>query len=340
MTENIDIEILTRYLDGSCSEEELSRVNEWAGISEENSSELALMKKIWQAPEKETPPVDTEKALESVLEKIHKTEKAVNVFRTGISTPGSAYEKQNIPFAWIHSPWLRAAAVITLMILSAIYIFMPVDSLETTVVSAGYGEIKEYLLPDGSEITLDSGTEISFNSAFGKENRNVELKGEAFFNVIHNEKSPFIVHAGPSSVKVLGTSFNVNAWEGKKNVEVVVERGRVAFTAIDKTVTINNGEMSRLNDLGFPSQPKPTDIKAKTSWLSRNMEFSGAPVDEVLFLLERWYNVKFETPDDFPAQKKVTIFIENKPLDEILDILALIIDYKWERKGDVISFAK
>lgn len=127
------------------------------------------------------------------------------------------------------------AAAIVLPICIAFFTYYLVDSSQTVgapfIVKADKGDKATIELPDGTNVVLNSASQLSYLNNFGENGRRVQLNGEAYFKVAHDEKCAFIVQVGDLEVKVLGTSFNVSAYEDAKDVTVVLLEGKVGVYA-------------------------------------------------------------------------------------------------------------
>ena len=151
------------------------------------------------------------------------------------------------------------------------------------------------------------------------------LNGEAYFEVTRNEKAPFIVHANDGLIKVLGTKFNIRAWQKSSEVIVAVAEGKVSLqnsTATGKdSVILTKGKMSMLTKDGSLTEPVDVDISQYLSWLNREIYFKNTPFAEVKDQLERWYDTTIELRDSTLLNNRITVFIENKPLEENIKLI-------------------
>lgn len=135
---------------------------------------------------------------------------------------------------WLRSPWMAAAAVLVIFILAVIWLVQQ-SNAETQQMAkrpaieheAVYQGRQFFHLADNTAVTLNHGSELRYSSAPNAPVREVTLKGEAYFDVAHDPKRPFIIHANGVTVKVLGTAFNVKAYTGQSQVKVTVTRGLV-----------------------------------------------------------------------------------------------------------------
>ena len=191
-------------------------------------------------------------------------------------------------------------------------------------------------LSDGTIVTLDKGSSFSYQENFensGK--REVSLNGEAFFEVVKNVDVPFIINANNGKIKVLGTKFNVRAWENSGDVTVAVSEGKVALSdsTQENSVVITKGKMSRLSNEGIVSEPVDVDLSQYLSWINKQIYFKNTTVDEVLAQLERWYDVKIKLQDAEINNSKITVFIDDKPLEENLNVVCAILNMRFTTDG-------
>lgn len=189
-------------------------------------------------------------------------------------------------------------------------------------------------LPDGTAVYLNSNSELSYNKAFVNNGvRQVSLKGEAFFDVARDESHPFIINANHSFIKVLGTSFNVNA--KSNNVEVVVKTGKVEVYNKNKSiehVILLPGDKAVLDNTSEIS--KSTNKKDNyLGWLDRKLVFKAMPLDEVITDLEDTYHTDININDTSIASLKITSTFDNDSLEDILQSIALTFDLNIVKEG-------
>lgn len=148
------------------------------------------------------------------------------------------------------NPWKWAAAIV-LPICIAFFTYYLVDSSQTVgapfIVKADKGDKATIELPDGTNVVLNSASQLSYLNNFGENVRRVQLNGEAYFKVAHDEKRAFIVQVGDLEVKVLGTSFNVSAYEDAKDVTVVLLEGKVGVYAQKTSHIMKPGDKIEYN---------------------------------------------------------------------------------------------
>ncbi len=196
------------------------------------------------------------------------------------------------------------------------------------------GSTYKIALSDGTEITLASGSEIVY--PIGGTKRDVKLKGEALFDVHHDDQRPFTVAcANGTKVTVLGTKFNVSAQAGKP-VAVTVESGKVGVTADGKTLFLTNGEHAVFGN-GAEPQPQKVDAKLYTSWASGIYEFNDVPMSVIVNQLSLWYGVEFEFASPHVKERKFTgALLRDEKLGYTLGLLKEVSNLKFSMNGEKI----
>ncbi|HEY4147293.1 MAG TPA: FecR domain-containing protein [Chitinophagaceae bacterium] len=180
-------------------------------------------------------------------------------------------------------------------------------------------------LPDGSTVLLRKGSKLKYPPVFDKNERTVELTGEAFFKVQHNEQQPFRITTSHAKVEVLGTSFLVRS-EGPLE-EVVVATGRVSVTDKDQRsnhIILAAGQQAILQEDKF-SQGLVTDSNYM-AWKTGLLDFKGASLQKVLDDVQHYYSVSIELAGGQSVQGKdgITVRFENEPFDSVLEEIKLV----------------
>ena len=219
------------------------------------------------------------------------------------------------------------------------------------------------VLPDGTQVWLNGNSHISYQEDFGRNNkREVDLIGEAFFDVTHNADAPFIVHAKTINITVKGTAFNVKAYPEDKNVETSLLRGIVEVSTkadpkrkfilkpsekitiavatekeILQTLTSKKAIVKNNNDTKLYHidnlQPEPsTSIIPEVAWLQNKLVFNGEPLSEIVERMQRWYGTTIEIKDDRLKDLRFTGAFNNETLPQALS--ALKATYPFETSMD------
>jgi ferric-dicitrate binding protein FerR (iron transport regulator) len=184
------------------------------------------------------------------------------------------------------------------------------------------------VLSDGSKIWLNADSKITYPESFTGRTREVYLSGEAFFEVTKNPQQPFIIHLSKGTVRVLGTSFNIRAYDNERVIETSVATGRVAFIPAPAAgkqrdtifLTPNNKVHYSVND----DQVKvaPTAAVEDKAWTEGKLIFKARTLEEIAIELERNFGKKVVFVDEAPKYYRLTGAFENNSLDEILFYLS------------------
>ena len=201
------------------------------------------------------------------------------------------------------------------------------------------GERSTLLLSDGTSIHLNSVTKVRFPIMFAKEKREVFLDGEGFFEVAHNESSPFIVHTTNANIRVLGTIFNVTSYSEDNKTQVVVSEGQVALagTQEQKVVLLHRNQMSCVMKGGSPTTAEAIRTDKYLAWLKNQMVFDNATLAEVIKQLSRKYDVAFEVHDPTLLNRHIVATYGNESLSQIIRSLSFSLRFKYELRGKVVS---
>lgn len=231
----------------------------------------------------------------------------------------------------------RIAAVLTLPLLaftvwSLFFQEKPSELAENEItwqeIQSPAGMRSHVILPDGTDLWLNAESKIRYGIPFVRENRQVELTGEAFLKVVKNEKAPFIVNAGVASVKVLGTQFNVKAYPEDDQLEIALAEGSIEFTG---TLADGKKAAATLIPNDFLAMNKTTgkvclgnkNLNKYISWVKNIIIFDETPMPEVAKTLERWYGVNVIIANSEINKYRFNTTFENESLFRVLELLEL-----------------
>ena len=335
-----DWALLARYLSGECSEEEKARVKAQIASNPEKQRIIASMSTVWNTPDPQSGTSDVSRLWSEIAEK------------TGIATGAEAPRKcsrQGIServVEWFQPRWRptwRYAAVAALLIVSSLAYYRAQEAgifpwgrqpPEWVTLAVESGARDEITLGDGTRIRLDAGSVLRYPEAFAGDERTVLLSGEGYFEVAPHAEKPFVVHADHAVVEVLGTRFNVRAWQAEQRVTVAVAEGKVSLGAEGKeqeVVEIAKGQMSTLPKNGLPFEPHPVDVDEHLGWMRQEAFFDSVPLHEILYQLERWYDVRFILEDTSIAAEQLTLHIQAQSLDDVLELISALTDLDYQR---------
>lgn len=193
------------------------------------------------------------------------------------------------------------------------------------------------VLEDGSEVWLNAASTLRFPFSFTAGEREVYLAGEAFFKVAKDSRRPFIVHTGKTDVRVLGTSFNINAYDDHITTLALVD-GKVLTKAGSHEVTLNPGQQA-IYRTGAGFETRSFDAAVALSWMQGVRYFHNVPLGEITSMLPRWFdvNVVFDSPQ--LAQQTFSGSIEkNRPLQAFLTNLEITSGVQYYFNKGVLHF--
>jgi transmembrane sensor len=304
--------LLAKYFSGHASAEETGMVKNWAGASEENAADFKLLEYLWnKSGEQEQHVFNTEQAWQTVNTTLqnNRRSKAVRLFT--------------------RRAMLAAATII--LLLGAWWLFSPSSPART--ITADNNSLVVHM-SDGSEIFLRKGASIEYRKNYGKTDRHVTLKGEAFFEVQPNAVMPFIITAAETKVQVVGTSFLVNT--NNNQVSLVVRTGRVNFSSGDEKVLVTAGEKAlyAANHL----TKENNSAENFDAWRSKLLVFDKTPLKEAIADINNYYGIDIRFKQGEAAQMEstqITARFNNQSLQTVLDELSLISTYKIRKLDDI-----
>ncbi len=344
MNKPTDWSLIARHLSGECSPAETDRVEAWMTSAPENQRLMELMKVAWDVPESQAESSDVKVLWNAVAQKagIAAIPQEVKVRARParvIEWPFGIRLAPRLAYAW--------AAVLLLCMVSIAYLLS--KGMNTSPWSHGLkrimverGERTSLTLSDGTRIVLDAGSTLEYPRRFTGDEREVFLNGEGYFDVPPQMDRPFVIHANHATVRVLGTKFNVRAWQPDRRVTVAVAEGDVSLRPAQGTVrqevVISKGQSSILEEYGQPSQPIPVDVEKHLAWMDNEVAFEDAPLREILYQLERWYDLRFVLDDPAIGDEHLTIHIQETSIDDILELIAVLTGLDFSRTGQTVHF--
>ncbi len=179
------------------------------------------------------------------------------------------------------------------------------------------------VLADGTKVYLNSVSSIKYPTQFNGDQRVVELEGEAYFEVAKNKNKPFRVKSGDQVIEVLGTHFNVHAYNNESVVKTTLLEGSVAITYKNQKAILKPGQQSNVSDDFNKIAIREVDTEATIAWKNGRFKFDNANLKTVMKQLERWYGIKVEYRGDVSDVRFNGGTFMNKNLSEVLKVLEL-----------------
>lgn len=324
-------ELLIRYLDNEANEDEITLVNEWISHPDNLAYFEGLKKlhaRVTETQSATPAPVNVDAAWEKVAGKT--TERVEGKPRLEV-VKGKTW-----------SFWLRIAAVLVV----GFSIFWWYNTSNKTTPQTAQLKTMEtgdstllVSLPDGSRVTLNAHSTLSYPENFEGDLRSVSLTGEAFFDIERDTAKPFIISAGNAEVKVLGTSFIVRD-DVDSGVAVLVKSGKVKLYRKEKVqaaVVLVKGEQGYLPETaGEPTKKAIEDVNFLSVY-DKVLRFENTPLEIVLQDLEKLYDVEFDVKQTTIDGCKITAKFEESTLNEILTTLKIYFGWQIEQNGNRVT---
>ncbi len=310
--ENIE-NLIAGYLNGDCPPEGYEELMAWIEASPDNKSEYLQIKDIW----------------DSLNNSKDKTAQQLVLF----------YKNQYSKSKTRHLVWIRSlSAVAAVLLLGLMFsVLVPYnrepqpDNLQ--VFSVPFGSRSKVILADGSEVSLNSGSELRYSAGFSSKNRVVSLSGEAFFNVKTDPQNPFTVKTTDFDIKVTGTKFNVCSYSDNKYATATLAEGKIALQLNGNAdvLKVEPGEKFRIDRKTQEHSLTDADVESEMAWKDDQFIFKNVPFPELAKRLERWYDVKLNYSDPkFQDYAFTGKFKNQETIWQVLDALKLTtpIDYQ------------
>ena len=319
--------LIAKYINSVCTPEEFEKFSDLILRKEDDDFFPLIIKPVWdQCMQQESTHPSNSDLLRKINLTIEELEKRIIRRKLTLNTWG-----------------LKIAALLLLgLVLTNLFLLRRASFKDSFIteqtVSIPFGARTSFLLPDGSKVWLNSGSTLSYGNNF-RNIRSVSLEGEAYFEV-KKSKTPFIVSTPFGDLKVMGTAFNVKAFQHENEFITTLVEGAVSVTENleYKTVVLQTGQQTSLLDGRWAILNVETYLY--TSWREGKIIFREEYLPEVVKSLEYWYNVKIELDDD-PRLRKIhyTGTIEMESFSEILELLQITapITYTYDDKKRIIK---
>jgi len=334
------ITLIGEKLTGSLNKKEEESFNSLLNDSD-NQSLYRDFERLWKGSKEEYSALNSKSAFNRVRNQIQKEQPDYVV-----SANKNNRKKLNISF-------LKIAAIITFFMVVSFGVYWNIDLNNRNVIdiqsveiikSNTSGQKSTVFLPDGSKVILNSESSLSYSSNFDNDSRKVRLSGEAYFEIEKDIDRPFIVNTNHINIKVLGTSFNVTAFENKETVKVTLTSGQIEVH--------ENGDQleSKDNILLYPGQAISYNInktsfdkitsfnpEAEYGWKNGLIYFEKASFDEVISKLSDWYGVDFIIHGKPKKEWNYSGKFDNYAMSNVLNALSFTGKFKYELEKKIVT---
>ena len=241
----------------------------------------------------------------------------------------------------MYNQLMRYAAFLTIpLLLSSLilgYLYWGATDTEEKYaeVMAATGSVIRYELPDHSVVWLNSGSTLRYPTVFKKDNRNVELKGEAYFEVAKDPSKPFQVEMNGASITVLGTHFNVKADAESDDITATLVEGSIRFEGAKQNIVMTPNQQLTFNRSTNKVDVKEIDTDTFTAWKDGLLKYKSIPFTELIENLKDIYQVEIRIDDERLADPSITVsgtFNQKQSIEQILKVISHSLPIRWTNK--------
>ncbi|MFC2098144.1 FecR family protein [Bacteroidota bacterium] len=324
--QHIDFDLIFRHLSGECSPIEQQEIKAWMESSEENLRVFEEYRTVWEKMDKVSSVVGLDMDAEWKHQEslIQGAARIIDIRESSHPFADQSSSKRR-PVVFMATRIAIAAIVVIALVVGGLYTSRNVGYHTMATLDSS----EEIILPDGSTVTLNNNSNLRYPKKFRKDQREVSLEGEGFFEVNGNKEWPFVITTKDIDIKVLGTSFNVNAYETNDEIEVIVRTGQVAVTRhgmVPKTVILKPGSKAVYNKTMEDLSLSKTIDQNYLAWKTRSFVFEDQALEDVAAALNKVYRSDISISSDSLKTAKITTTFNEQSLEAILNVLSATLD--------------
>lgn len=337
----MSIDLLQKYYKGECTEEEAKLVRSWFASEQDKNLLLDHLQAKWQEfafkEEKVNLPYHSNKMLERIHSRIEKE---------GGEHKREAAKVKSISFNPYYFLRIAALLVMALGLSFLLSKLEPSSEISTSgtvllVKETQAGQKQTLKLPDGTVVTLNADSKLTYPETFEADKREVSLQGEAFFEVARDEQKPFTITTAELQTRVLGTSFNIQAYQEDESISIAVASGKVqvAHTQLpdQQAYDLLPGEALTFQKAEKLFQTSDFDETEMLSWKEGVLYFNDATFEEVKKKLERWYGVDLQLKQGSAEDWLYSGTFDNQSLENVLLGMSYVKNFSFQIEGKKVE---
>jgi transmembrane sensor len=371
--------LLSKKLTGEATAAELELLEQLTSSNPEWKSIMENMVELWHSKPVAEKPAHNHIAEDAYLVHINRLKEKAPDFKIYCLFPENNMNAEAVvlkkPF---YKHWITyACATIVVIVVSLYPVLSGSDTRPETAatknpaneISISPGSRTKILLPDGSQVWINSGSKLTYNESFKGGTRDVQLDGEAYFDVVKDAAHPFIVHTSGIDIKVLGTAFNVKAYKTEPVVEATLIHGSIEVInqhrpgapgvmlkphekLIYKKYPIADGRDQRA-DVSIAVEPDSYSITIKplskniadteipeTAWVYNKLSFEDERFEDLALKMERWYDLKIEFENERLKDQRLSGSFVNETAEQALNTLKFLVPFKYTIKNKEVKIMK
>ncbi|HNU87237.1 MAG TPA: FecR family protein [Ferruginibacter sp.] len=371
--------LIAKKITGEASAEELLQLEELLNNNEEWQANMETLQEFWNSRPVNTNTGNGHKSNDAYLAHVNRLkEKAADfeavVAETEIASSQSPFIEKK-PFykqVAIYAVAATFVAAITLLYLLSgkqEHKNLPIASVKpANEISVGHGSRSRIQLPDGSQVWINSGSSLTYDNFLKSNIREVQLNGEAYFDVVKDPEHPFIVHTSGIDIKVLGTAFNVKAYQSESTIEATLIHGSIEVINKNRPGTpkimlkpheklvyskypVSDSRDQRADVV--PAEPDAYSITIKplskniadsdiveTAWVYNKLSFEDERFEDLAYKMEKWYNLKINIESEKLKNYKVSGSFVNETPEEALKELQFLMPFSYSIRGNEVKIMR
>jgi len=341
MSDSFDWLIVDRHLAGEASAEDARALDAWLASDPRNAALLDAARaagRVLDRHDEEDWNVD--RALSRVTARMHDP-RDLGVIPMPVRGSPRRAASARMRRAAVAASVIAAAGVVAVILQRGVPHPDAARTSRRLEVVAAVAQQTSVTLGDGTRVVLNAGSRLRHADDFGRTSRDVELEGEGYFDVAHDEARPFRVHARGSVAQDVGTRFVVRAYPEQRGVDVVVMHGAVSLhrEGASTHALLAAGQRGRVEPTGVVTVVGEPDLDRWTEWTRGGVVLDGMTLGDAALELERRFGVRLEIRGAALARRRVSARFHEEPLPRILDALAVALGARWTREGERVVIA-
>ncbi|MDH7463541.1 FecR family protein [Chitinophagaceae bacterium 26-R-25] len=340
-------ELIAKKLSREATQDELHELELLMRNNPEWQYAMQNMQDIWNLQPKEA--YNSDFAFEHHLQKMNAAGIEMDNFTEGLPEEFESPRRISTRKFWL------PIGVASAIVIAAVLIFKPlkhnsdkniasIAASNLSEVSTKIGSKSKLVLPDGTTVWLNAGSKLTYNKDYDVELREVNLSGEAFFDVVKSADKPFIIHTERIDIRVLGTSFNVKSYPGEQSTETSLIKGKVEISIRNRPsekiilqpnekLIVNNqdtlhkhsnsGKTTPLVAVENVTRLEGDSTIVETSWVENKLVFSNTDFEEIVRQMQRWYGISIELKNEPLKKMRFSGTFTHETITQALDAMKI-----------------
>ncbi|HMU09259.1 MAG TPA: FecR family protein [Ferruginibacter sp.] len=371
--------LIAKKITGEATAEELLQLEELLNNNEEWQANLETLQEFWNSRPVNANPVNGHKSNDAYLAHVNRLKEKDADFeavatQTEMLTDQARLLQKKPLYKRIAIYAVAATFVAAITLLYSLsgkeeHKSLPIASVKpANEISVGHGSRSRIQLPDGSQVWINSGSSLTYDNFLKSNIREVQLNGEAYFDVVKDPEHPFIVHTSGIDIKVLGTAFNVKAYQSESTIEATLIHGSIEVINKNRPGTpkimlkpheklvyskypVPDSRDQRADVL--PAEPDAYSITIKplskniadsdiveTAWVYNKLSFEDERFEDLAHKMEKWYNLKIVIESDKLKEYKISGSFVNETPEEALKELQFLMPFSYYIKGNEVKIMR